>query len=77
MDHAHGNGSTNRGIVSAGEIAEIAQAGVNHRAGTRYRSVRVCMKFVGRVLVLSGQTFSCSAWFARAPDGEESPDRIR
>jgi hypothetical protein len=37
----------------------------------------LCAAFVGRTLVVSGQCFSCSAWFAHAPDGEESPDRIR
>jgi hypothetical protein len=77
MDRAHGNGSTNRGIVSAGEIAEMAQAGVHQPAVTHKRSVRLCAEFVGRMLVVSGQCVSCSAWFARAPDGEESPDRIR
>lgn len=77
VDHVHGSGSINRGIVSAGGIVEMAQAGVNQRAGTRNRSVRLCAEFVGRTLVLSGQYFSCSAWFAHAPDGEESRDRIR
>jgi hypothetical protein len=72
MDHVHGSESIDRGIVPAG-----GKAGVNQRAGTRKRSVRLCAAFVGRTLVVSGQCFSCSAWFAHAPDGEESPDRIR